>query len=122
MILIIGGAYNGKLDYVKKTYNIKDDDIFFCDKNEIDFSKKVIYGLHKFTYYDSDCVKFIKDNIGKFNEKIIICDDISSGIVPLQKKDRLWRENTGKCLQFLSLNANEIYRIFFGIELVLKNG
>lgn len=122
MVLIVGGAYNGKLNYVKQKYKIKYEDIFFCDENEIDFSKKVIYGLHKFTYYNSDCIKFIEDNILKFNEKIIICDDISSGIVPLQKGDRIWRENTGKCLQLISLHAKEIYRIFFGIELVLKNG
>jgi hypothetical protein len=30
MQLIIGGAYQGKLEYAKKTYNLKDEDIFEC--------------------------------------------------------------------------------------------
>ena len=37
MILIIGGAYQGKLEYVKERFAIKEEDIFSCQKSEIDF-------------------------------------------------------------------------------------
>ena len=30
MILIFGGAYNGKLEFVKEKYDINNEDIFFC--------------------------------------------------------------------------------------------
>ena len=53
-------------------------------------------------------------------DKILICDEISSGIVPLKKEERLWREETGKVLQFLSKESEEVYRIFFGIGTRLK--
>ena len=43
MILIIGGAYQGKLDYVKDTFGITDTDVYTCGAKGIDFSKKCIY-------------------------------------------------------------------------------
>ncbi len=41
MILIFGGAYQGKLEYAKEHWNFSDDDVFFCEENlTIDLSKK----------------------------------------------------------------------------------
>ena len=124
MDIYFGGAYNGKLNYVKEKYKIEDKDIFYCKDSEIDFSKRVICGIHKFIYYNAlknkESVEYFKNNIEKFKDKIIICDEISSGIVPIKKEERLWREETGKVLQFLSKESEEVYRIFFGIPTRLK--
>ena len=120
MVLVFGGAYNGKLEFVKDKFNINKDDIFQCGEGEIDFSKKVICGLHKFTYNnilkDINSLEYIKENINLFKDKIIICDEISSGIVPLKKEDRMWREENGRVLQYLCKNADEVYRVFFGLS------
>lgn len=129
MILVFGGAYNGKLSFVKEKFNIKEDEIFIVNDElndiDIDYSKKVIYGFHKFIYKLSlkniDATDFIVENIKFFKDKIIISDDISQGIVPLKKEDRIWRENTGKCLQYISNNSKSVYRIFCGIPTVIKN-
>lgn len=53
MILYFGGAYNGKLEYVKEKYNLTDKDIFYCNKDNIDFNKKVISGLDKFILFNA---------------------------------------------------------------------
>ena len=125
MVLVFGGAYNGKLDFVKEKFSINEDDIFYCGVNEIDFSKKVICGFHRFTYEnilkDINSLQYIKENINLFKDKIIICDEISSGIVPLKKEDRMWREETGKCLQYLSKESSCVYRIFCGIPTIIKD-
>lgn len=122
MILIIGGAYNGKLDFVKETFNVEDKDIFFCNEGNIDFSKNVICGLHKFIYYNRESAfNIINENLEALKDKIIICDEISSGIVPLKKEERQWRELTGKVLQLLSKNSNSVYRIFCGLPMVIKD-
>lgn len=124
MVLVFGGAYNGKRDFVKEKFNVTEDDIFYCGVNEIDFSKKVICGLHKFTYNnilkDISSLQYIKENINLFKDKIIISDEISSGIVPLKKEDRIWREETGKCLQYLSKESSCVYRVFCGIPTIIK--
>ena len=128
MILVFGGAYNGKLSFVKEKFNISDEEVLTLnniDDLEIDFSKKVIYKFQNLTYKMSlenqDPLKYIMENESLFKDKIIISDDICEGIVPLKKEDRIWRENTGKCLQYLSKNSKEVYRVFCGIPMVIKD-
>ncbi|MBE6054817.1 MAG: cobalamin biosynthesis protein CobU [Clostridium sartagoforme] len=129
MILVFGGAYNGKLDFVKDKFNVKEDEIFTVNDDlnsvDIDYSKKVINEFHKFTYKLSlknmDATEFVISNIKSFRDKIIICDDISQGIVPMKKEDRIWRENTGRCLQYISNNSKAVYRVFCGIPMVIKD-
>lgn len=125
MELYFGGAYNGKLRLIKEKFNIDENDIFFCGEGEIDFSKKVICGIHMFIYNevidDRDAMEYFKKNIEGFKDKIIISDDLSSGIVPLKKEDRKWREETGKVLQFLTSKSNKVTRVFCGLPMVLKD-
>lgn len=125
MILVFGGAYNGKKDFIKEKFNIDEEDIFYCNDDKIDFSKKVICGIHKFTYNNTlknkSSLEYIKENINLFKDKIIISDEISSGIVPLKKEDRMWREETGKCLQYLSKESSCVYRVFCGIPTIIKS-
>lgn len=120
MILVFGGAYNGKLEFVQEKFKITREEIFFCKDENLSYDKKVICGLHIFI---RACVKnninsleILKNNVNYLMDKIIICDEINSGIVPIEKIDRVWREETGRGMQFLSQNSNSIYRIFFGIE------
>ncbi|MCF0149293.1 MAG: bifunctional adenosylcobinamide kinase/adenosylcobinamide-phosphate guanylyltransferase [Clostridium sp.] len=129
MILIFGGAYNGKLNFAKEKFNIHDDRIYTINDElnnlDIDLSKDIINEFHKFIYKLSlkgiDATEYMVNNKELFKDKIIICDDISQGIVPLKKEDRLWRENTGKCLQYISKNSKMVYRVFCGIATVIKN-
>lgn len=124
MILVIGGAYSGKLEFVKESYGIDESEIFFCNNQQLDFSKKVICGLHKFTYESGisgvNPLDIMKKNIELLEDKIIICDEISNGIVPLKMEERIWREDTGRCLQYLSKNASRVYRVFCGIPTAIK--
>ncbi|AWK52713.1 cobalamin biosynthesis protein CobU [Clostridium beijerinckii] len=124
MILIFGGAYNGKLEFVKEKYNIKNEDIFFCIDEHLKFDKKVLCGLHVFTrscvLNKINSVELLEANINSLKDKIIICDEINSGIVPIEKQDRAWREETGRVLQFLTKHSSSVYRIFFGLQEKLK--
>lgn len=124
MILIFGGAYNGKLEFVKEKYNVGNEDIYFCTDDHLEFDKKVMCGIHIFTraytLKNSNSLRFFEYNIDLLKDKIIICDEINSGIVPMEALDRKWREDTGRVLQFLSRNSSNVYRLFFGIEERLK--
>lgn len=125
MELYFGGAYNGKLKLVKEKYNIEDEEIHFCSNKEIDFSKKVICGIDKLIYFNalegSESLKYFNDNLHNLKDKIVISDEISQGIVPLKKEDRIWREETGRVLQLLSKESNKVVRVFFGLSQVLKD-
>ena len=116
MIYIFGGAYQGKLDFAKEKFNIEDSDICDVSKENLDFSKKVIYHFEKLIREDFS----VKENITKLLDKIIIADDESCGLVPISEEDRLYRENAGRALTFISESSSEVYRVFMGIGLRLK--
>ena len=124
MTLIFGGAHNGKLEFAREEYDIDNEEIFFCIDQNLKFDKKVLCGLHVFT---KACVlnkinplELLENNIEYLKDKIIICDEINSGIVPMEKLDREWREETGRVLQFLTKYSSSVYRIFFGLQEELK--
>ena len=125
MILIFGGAYQGKLDFAKENFDVSNEDIFCCtEKDNIDFSKKVIYKAELFFL---KCVKenveaksFLQENMEHLRGKIIIAEDISQGIVPVDTTQRAWRESCGRAMMFLAGEADEVYRIFCGLSHKIK--
>ncbi len=127
MILIFGGAYQGKLEYAKEHWDFGDDDVFFCDEDlAIDLSKKVICGLEKFVYAcvleGVEAKDVLKSYDGEYplDEKIWIVDDISQGVVPIDPSRRAWRESVGRTLLWLGKESDEVHRVFCGLGQRLK--
>lgn len=124
MELIIGGAYQGKTEYAKEKYNLTEADIHICDRVEIDFSKKCVADLEKFTFAcvknNMDSVEYFKHHSEKWKNSIIICQDIFCGVVPMGAENRKWRQETGKLCQYISKEAETVTRIFCGLEQKLK--
>ena len=124
MILIFGGAYQGKLEYAKENWNISDDDIFTCmEKLELDPDKKVYYGLEKFIYacvLEGKETKDLISQIDDVNGKVFIVNDISQGVVPIEADRRAWREAVGRTMLWLGKNADEVHRVFCGLGQRLK--
>ena len=118
MILIIGGAYQGKLDFARENLGITE--IFDCQGADIDFSKKCVYNLQKFTACHPDPVGYFESNREAWQDSILILEDISCGVVPMGAENRLWRQRNGRLAQYLSAEAERVSRIFCGLELRLK--
>ena len=125
MELIIGGAFQGKTEYAKENLGIKDSDIFVCDKDEAPvFSSKCITHIERFSFW---CVEhgfepadYFFEHAGNLEDKIIISDDISCGVVPIDKTERAWREANGRLLIKLSKEAKYVTRVFCGLPQRLK--
>ena len=120
MILIIGGAYQGKLTFAKDAFGVMDADVFTCGSGEIDFSKKCIYKVEAFCYAHPDPVEYFRQNREQWQDSILICQDIFCGVVPMGAENRAWRQKTGRLCQFLSKEASQVSRIFCGLEQQLK--
>ncbi|HCC36246.1 MAG TPA: cobalamin biosynthesis protein CobU [Treponema sp.] len=124
MILVIGGAYQGKLDYVLEHYPGKS--VFRCgaENCDMDLSADIIDSLHLMllaqTHAEKDTLEYLREKLPELKNKIIICDDISCGVVPVDCETRQWRENVGRGLALLSRNADEVIRVFCGIGSRIK--
>lgn len=132
MHLIFGGAYQGKLDYARERYQLEDQDIFTCSAGdgecssapEIDFTRKAVNRLEEFVMCCVRCGTEAKDyletNRDKWSGSVIICTDISSGVVPCDKGLRAWREMVGRTLMYLGKEAEEVTRVFCGLPQKIK--
>ena len=120
MILIIGGAYQGKLTFAKDTFGITDADVHTCGSDEIDFSKRCIYKIEEFTIHQDDPVGYFESHREAWQDRILILQDIFCGVVPMGAENRAWRQRTGKLAQYLSCEATQVSRIFCGLEQRLK--
>lgn len=120
MILIIGGAYQGKLDFAKEAFGITDSDVHTCGSGAIDFSKRCIYKIEEFTYGHPDPIGYFKAHREQWQDRILICQDIFCGVVPMGAENRAWRQNTGRLCQYLSKEATQVSRVFCGLEQRLK--
>ena len=125
MELIIGGAYQGKENYVKSAFSLSKEDIYVCDtENEPDFSKKCLSHIEKWSY---QCVKNGVEPSDAFfehvlfpNDLIVISDDVSCGVVPIDPIEREWREANGRLLLRLAEKSEHVIRVFCGIPVRLK--
>jgi len=120
MTLIIGGAFQGKLDFAKRTFGVTDADIFTCTTGKIDFSKRCVYKVEEFTYGYPDPIGFFKANREAWEDSILIMEDFFCGVVPLDAETRAWRQDTALLAQYLGREAAQVSRIFCGLEQRLK--
>ena len=126
MILIFGGAYQGKLEYTLDRFNLTDTDVYRCceDDAAVPAGKMIIYEIDKWILAIVKSEINIEPAVQKFIETnkdtIVICNDISSGIVPVDMTQRKWREETGRAMAKLSKVSVEVVRLFCGIPSRLK--
>jgi len=128
MVLIFGGAYQGKLDYTLERFGISKDDVHFCNDTDIHMPKGIIavYEIDKWILAlikeNADVPESVKQFIAENTDAIVICNDISGGIVPIDATFRKWREAVGRAMGQLAQNSDEVVRMFCGIPTTLKSG
>ena len=126
MILIIGGVYQGKLGYAKTRFTLSEEDVYRCDAESIHLpeAKSIIYELDKWFLAliraKLDPMEELNSLIESNAEAIVIANDISCGIVPVEAEMRIWRETVGRGLIKLSAHADEVWRLFCGMPMRLK--
>jgi len=126
MVLITGGAYQGKKDYALRTFGFNELDIAdgsVCNKEDI-FSAKCVTNYHIFVKRmleeSADIIAVTKQLCTENENAVVIMNEIGCGIVPLEKKDRIWREMAGKCGCIIAENADTVIRLSNSIPVAIK--
>ncbi|MCL2366196.1 MAG: bifunctional adenosylcobinamide kinase/adenosylcobinamide-phosphate guanylyltransferase [Oscillospiraceae bacterium] len=127
MILIFGGAYQGKLDYAVERFRLSEEDIYHCSEDDAQMptGKKLIYELDKWILAmlkaDACTASAVKRLIEDNKDVIIVCNDVSCGIVPIDPVMRAWREAVGRALAAIAGEACAVVRLFCGVATVIKS-
>ena len=116
----------GKQDYAYKLYGsferVYD---LACEHPEAITSPGLIVNLHMgvkdLLVREIDVLEFFRERINILRACVIIGDEISGGVVPVDKFEREWRDVTGKLYQYLAEEAEIVDRIFAGLPLRLKS-
>ena len=126
MILIIGGSYQGKLDFARQRFQLAEDDIQVCteDTDALDFSRRCIAYIDRFALNrirsGFEPADTLGTDFGRYKENIFIANDISGGVVPTDPVLRAWREACGRMNLKLAKASDEVWRLFCGIPQRLK--
>lgn len=125
MHVFIGGAYNGKTDYVMRA--LDGQDVFIADgflPEKVPPCKTlVIKNIEKWLITqnleaDEVLVADIMIRIKALEENCalyIIVTDMGRGVVPMEKQARLLRDTCGRLYQALFAEAERVVRIWYGI-------
>lgn len=109
MILITGGAFQGKKSFALKALGIKEDKIYLsfnedvrvlCDKGE-NFTELI-------------------DGIFNSGYTAVLSSEVGCGIVPLDRVERNRREMIGRAQCALAARCKEVWRVQCGIGTKIK--
>lgn len=123
MILITGGAYQGKTAYVKAHFQheITDGAVCMFDTAK---SAAILTNYHmlirRLTESGMDAESFTRAFCSENSDCIVLLDEIGSGIIPMEKKERIWRETVGKAGCILAENSEAVIRLLCGIPTAIK--
>jgi adenosylcobinamide kinase/adenosylcobinamide-phosphate guanylyltransferase len=144
MHFITGGAFNGKRAWVKKAYSVSgnvywlsayDEDPLPKDVRDINQDLIIFEGIEIWLKgltqgYDSNKCREIWNRCidnwliwekAKQNRKLVVIGtDITKGVVPLEKENRLWRDVTGWAYQDIAAKSDNVDIIWYGLNQNIK--
>lgn len=104
MILIIGGAYQGKRDFLKRRFP-EAEHVVLSYQDEI--GRNLRQGL--------DPVEEFMALFRKQPDMILTADLVGMGIVPIDKEEEEYREAVGRTLQIAAQCAKEVWNVVCGL-------
>ena len=126
MILITGGAYQGKNDFAKERFCINDGDMLGggeCGFDEA-LSAACITEYHelirRLIAQRQDPVEFTARLCDENSGAVIIMNEVGCGIIPLDKGERLWREQVGRCGCVIARYSEQVWRVTCGTAQMIK--
>ncbi|BAQ09868.1 hypothetical protein OXB_1397 [Bacillus sp. OxB-1] len=123
MHVYIGGAANGKRDYVRSMLAGREVSWYEGKLPERVDSTVVVAGLENWMagteLSEAEAVRQALESL-KGQEVIVILTDIGRGIVPMDPALRELRDRCGRLYQRLLAEADEVTRIWYGLAQTLK--
>lgn len=126
MILVIGGAFQGKKDYAAETFHLTEEDFVDGKTAEMEqlLEARAIAHFHDFirkkVRKGKDVEKLAMEIAAKNPDVIILVNEMGYGVVPADAFDREYRETVGNVCTALARRASEVHRVVCGIGMVLR--
>ena len=129
MILITGGTSSGKATFARKLaaqHGWREDDVAFnveeLLRGQVESAGQIApAGDDAADHTSSKTLSATPELIERLAAKAIVtCSEVGAGIVPLDARERAWREAVGRMACELASQADVVVRMVCGIPVVLK--
>ena len=129
MILITGGAFQGKTAFAKEQFSLHDGD--FADGESCPLErfgeKPALCRLHMLVrrmlaagLTEEGIEAAVLNGLSDGRCQIVLTDEIGCGVVPMEKSDRIWRECVGRLVCKLAEQADTVVLMQCGLPTLLK--
>lgn len=129
MILIVGGAFQGKEAFARQLSGLEPQEFETrnadgrTDVPDMAVQKAILLNVHLWIRQvmenGGDPELFIRKVIAS-RPWIVTMDEVGSGIVPIERADREYREAAGRAGQALAAEAEQVYRVVCGMPVRIK--
>ncbi len=126
MIMITGGAYQGKREFARQDLKIAQNDMLSgeeCSFTE-PFNAPCVFDYHllikRLDAEAADPIEYTQRLIAQNPNIVIIMDEVGCGIVPMQKSQRRYRELVGNVGCLIAKNSDAVVRVNCGIAVCIK--
>ena len=124
MVLVLGAAHAGKREAARKLYNVTEfESGESCECSQA-MAASAVCDYHvlvrRLLHAGESPQDFTKRYISAHSDGIILMNEIGCGIVPLEREERIWREECGICARIIAENANTVIRVICGIPQAIK--
>ena len=121
-ILIVGGAYQGKYQFAMKQFGLSTHDI--ADGAHIALEQPIntpaVRNVHILVRRMLQAGKNTDCLFTQLEGRIVLCDEIGCGIVPISEEENQWRETVGRLCCKLAERADKVYWLRAGIAQCIK--
>lgn len=114
MILVVGGAASGKRAYVRDVLGYSEEQMADAEMD----GRPVLCNLQDYVAAHPGCADEIFDAL--LAKEVVTCDEVGSGVIPVERSERAAREETGRLCIRLAREAEQVVRLVAGIPSVIK--
>lgn len=113
MLLIIGGEGSGKRSFAGTLgYSPRDMADAVLDE------RPVLFHLEQLVFRDPDAADALLPQL--LRKEAVLCNEVGSGVIPVDRRELLGREATGRLCILLAQQADCVVRMVSGIPTVIK--
>jgi adenosyl cobinamide kinase/adenosyl cobinamide phosphate guanylyltransferase len=113
MVLILGGFGAGKKSYARS--------LGYTDARmnaDPASDAPVLVALEETVRSDPESAEALLPLLRR--KQLVLCCEVGSGVVPMEKRDRAYREAVGRLCAALAKEADAVVRVVAGIPMLLK--
>ncbi len=126
MILIIGGAWQGKKRFALEQCSLREEELIngeTCEKDAVFIAAGITHFetyLKRFPVEEGQADAYAAALFKKNPGLVILANELGCGIVPVDAQDRAWREMCGRVNTQIAALSEQVYRVICGIGVRIK--